>query len=79
MPDEDPNPDQPTTIRLPVALLKRADVLTERARQSRSAEMFGKVRRPDILRLALRLGLDELERRDLAGFGDDLHAGEEEG
>lgn len=72
--DTDPNPDRPVSIRLPVALLQRADELVARVRQSRSAEVFGKAQRPDILRLALRLGLAELERRDLAKLGDDLHA-----
>jgi len=56
-------------IRLPKSLLRRAEKLAEQAAKSEVVGLLGtKPRRPDILRWAIRIGLDELERNNLSAL-----------
>lgn len=51
------------TLRVPQALLDRADALIERLARDEEAVLLGRVSRSIVLRLALLRGLEQLEAR----------------
>jgi hypothetical protein len=56
--------DHQTGIRLPTTALERADRLAEALRDDPEVGAMGPVTRSGVLRLAIALGLDEIERRN---------------
>ena len=59
--------DVQTSMRLPSALLDRADALIEALTDDPSLSLMGKMTRSKVLRLAIARGLDELERQHKRG------------